>query len=318
MWRRYLRPLILILTCAHAAPTVAEQYPMKPIRVIVQAGAGSAVDVIPRVVFDQLSAQLGQPIIVENRAGAGGTIATAAVAKSDPDGYTILATSSAHTVAPWMHANLPFDTAQDLSAIIAIGSLPTVLVTSPAKGPKTIQEFIAAAKAKPGSFNYTSTGVGSATHFSAERFRASAGIAAVHIPMKGGPEALTEVMAGRVEFYFCPIGTALPYVREGKLLALVLNGEKRADALPDVPTTQEAGLADANYVFWVGLFAPSKTPRDIIERLHQETAKAIAIVHEKLAILGVTPMAMTAAEFDAYVKDEIARNEILVKAADIK
>jgi tripartite-type tricarboxylate transporter receptor subunit TctC len=287
-------------------------------RAIVQAGAGSAVDVVPRVVFDQLSAQLGQAVVVENRPGAGGTIAAAFVAKSNPDGYTILVSSSAHTVAPWIHADLPYDTTRDLSAIIAIGSLPTVLVTSPTKGLTSIQDFIAAAKAKPGSFNYASTGVGSATHFSAERFLASAGIDAVHIPMKGGPEALTEVIAGRVDFYFCPIGTALPYIREGKLLALVLGADKRADELPNLPTTAEAGLKDANYIFWVGLFAPSKTPRDIIERLHDETAKAVATARAKLAMLGVTPMSMTATEFDAYVKDEIARNEALVKAAAIK
>jgi tripartite-type tricarboxylate transporter receptor subunit TctC len=318
MWRCYLQILALIASFADAASAIAEDYPTRPIRAIVQAGAGSAVDVVPRVVFDQLSAQLGQAVVVENRPGAGGTIATGFVAKSSPDGYTILVSSSAHTVAPWIHADLPYDTTRDLSAIIAIGSLPTVLVTSPTKGLTSIQDFIAAAKAKPGSFNYASTGVGSATHFSAERFLASAGIDAVHIPMKGGPEALTEVIAGRVDFYFCPIGTALPYIREGKLLALVLGADKRADELPGVPTTAEAGLKDANYIFWVGLFAPSKTPRDIVERLHDETAKAVATARAKLAMLGVTPMAMTATEFDAYVKDEIARNEALVKAAAIK
>jgi tripartite-type tricarboxylate transporter receptor subunit TctC len=267
--------LQLLIALVAIVPACAQDYPVKPIRAIVQAGAGSAVDVIPRVVFEQLSTQLGQPIIVENRAGAGGTLATAAVAKSEPDGYAILAASSAHTIAPWMHPNLPYDTARDLSAIISIGRLPTVLVTSPAKGHHTIQDLIAVAKAKPGSLTYSSTGVGSATHFSAERFLASAGIEAVHVPMRGGPEALTEVMAGRSDFYFCPLATALPYIRDGKLLALVLNGEQRAAELPDVPTTAEAGLHDANYVFWIGLFAPSKTPRAIIERLHQEANKVL-------------------------------------------
>jgi tripartite-type tricarboxylate transporter receptor subunit TctC len=219
-----------------------------------------------------------------------------------------------------MHPNLPCDTARDLSAIIAIGRLLTILVTSPANGQQTIDDFIAVAKAKPGCFSYTSTGVGSATHFSAERFLASAGIEAVHVPMKGGPEALTEVMAGRADFYFCPLATALPYIRDGKLLGLVLNGQQRAAELPDVPTTAEVGLHDANYVFWVGLFAPSKTPRAIIERLNRETAKAMdtAVVRAKLIGLGVVPMPMTPTEFDAYVKDETTRNEALVRAVQIR
>jgi tripartite-type tricarboxylate transporter receptor subunit TctC len=314
------RSLQLLIALVAIVPARAQDYPVKPIRAIVQAGAGSAVDVIPRVVFDQLSAQLGQPIIVENRAGAGGTLATAAVAKSEPDGYAILAASSAHTIAPWMHPNLPYDTARDLSAIIAIGRLPTVLVTSPAKGQHTIQDLIALAKARPGSLIYTSTGVGSATHFSAERFLASAGIEAVHVPMRGGPEALTEVMAGRSDFYFCPLATALPYIRDGKLLALVLNGEQRAAELPEVPTTAEAGLHDANYVFWIGLFAPSNTPRAIIERLYQETGRAMEtpVVRAKLKGLGVVPMPLSPTGFDSYVKDEIVTNEALVRAVQIR
>jgi tripartite-type tricarboxylate transporter receptor subunit TctC len=228
MQHRGRRVLRLLIAFVAIVPARAQDYPARPIRAIVQAGAGSGIDVIPRVVFNQLSAQLGQPIIVENRAGAGGTLATAAVAKSEPDGYAILVASSAHMIAPWMQPNLPYDTARDLSAIIAIGRLPTVLVTSPANGQQTIHDFIAVAKANPGSFSYTSTGVGSATHFRAERFLAGAGIEAVHIPVKGGPEALTEVMAGRADFYFCPLATALPYIRDGKLLGLVLNGQQRA------------------------------------------------------------------------------------------
>jgi tripartite-type tricarboxylate transporter receptor subunit TctC len=317
MGRRGLQLLIALIVIV---PARAQDYPVRPIRAIVQAGAGSAVDVIPRAVFDQLSGQLGQPIIVENRPGAGGTLASAAIAKSEPDGYAILVASSAHTIAPWMHSNLPYDTARDLSAIIAIGRLPTVLVTSPAKGQKSIQDLIAVARAKPGSLTYVSTGVGSATHFSAERFLASAGIEAVHIPMKGGPEALTEVLAGRADFYFCPLATALPYIRDGKLSARVLNGEQRAAELPDVPTTAEAGLHDANYVFWIGLFAPSKTPRAIIERLYQETAKVMEapLLRAKLEALGVVPMPLSPTEFDSYVKDEIARNEALVRAVQVR
>jgi tripartite-type tricarboxylate transporter receptor subunit TctC len=298
----------------------AQVWPARPIRAIVASGPGSAVDVIPRVVFDQLSTQLGQPIVVENRTGAGGTIGVAAVAKAAPDGYTILAQSSAITVAPWLHPNLPYDTVQDLAAIATLGTLPNVLVTSPLRGSKTIAAFVAAARAKPGSFNYTSTGVGTATHMSAERFRVSAGIEAVHIPVKSGPEALTEILSGRADFYLCPIGTALPFIRDGKLLGLVVSGAKRAPELPDVPTTSEAGLADADYTFWLGLFAPAKTPRDIVNRLHDETVKALRLpnVREKLVILGVAPMQMAPEQMDRFIKDEIALNGVLVKAAGIK
>jgi tripartite-type tricarboxylate transporter receptor subunit TctC len=298
----------------------AQAWPAKPIRAIVAGGAGSVVDVVPRVVFEQLSKQLGQPIVVENRTGAGGTIAVAAVAKADPDGYTILAQSSALAVAPWFHPNLSYDTVRDISGIAPIGSVPNVLVTSPMKGAKTIQAFVAAAKARPGSFNYTSTGVGTATHMSAERFRVSAGIEAVHVPVKSGPEALTEILSGRADFYFCPIGTALPFIREGKLSGLVVSGERRAPELPEVPTTSEAGFANADYILWLGLFAPVRTPRSLVDRLHGETVKAMqaASVQEKLAILGVTPMSMTPEQFDAHIKDEIASNGLLVKAAGIK
>jgi tripartite-type tricarboxylate transporter receptor subunit TctC len=298
----------------------AQAWPAKPIRAIVAGGAGSVVDVVPRVVFEQLSKQLGQPIVVENRTGAGGTIAVAAVAKADPDGYTILAQSSALAVAPWFHPNLSYDTVRDISGIAPIGTVPNVLVTSPLKGAKTIQAFVAAAKARPGSFNYTSTGVGTATHMSAERFRVSAGIEAVHVPVKSGPEALTEILSGRADFYFCPIGTALPFIREGKLSGLVVSGERRAPELPEVPTTSEAGFANADYILWIGLFAPVRTPRSLVDRLHGETVKAMqaASVQEKLAILGVTPMSMTPEQFDAHIKDEIASNGLLVKAAGIK
>ena len=298
----------------------AQAWPAKPIRAIVAGGAGSVVDVVPRIVFEQLSKQLGQPIVVENRTGAGGTIAVAAVAKADPDGYTILAQSSALAVAPWFHPNLSYDTVRDISGIAPIGSVPNVLVTSPLKGAKTIQAFVAAAKARPGSFNYTSTGVGTATHMSAERFRVSAGIEAVHVPVKSGPEALTEILSGRADFYFCPIGTALPFIREGKLSGLVVSGERRAPELPEVPTTSEAGFANADYILWLGLFAPVRTPRSLVDRLHGETVKAMqaASVQEKLAILGVTPMSMTPEQFDAHIKDEIASNGLLVKAAGIK
>jgi tripartite-type tricarboxylate transporter receptor subunit TctC len=308
------RAFVHLAAGAAALPAVsrlarAQAYPTRPIRALATAGPGSAVDVIPRVVFDQLSSQLGQPIVIENRAGAGGTIAAAAVAKAEPDGYTILAASSAHTITPLLYPKLPYDPVRDLSAIIPLGSLSNVLVTSPAKGLRTVKAFVAAAKAKPNSFNYTSTGVGTATHMSAERFRISAGIEAVHIPVKSGPEALTEILSGRADFYLCPIGTALPFLREGTLFGLVVSGSTRIPELPDVPTT----------TFWLGLFAPAKTPRAIFDRLYRETTTAMgtASLRDRLHALGVSPMIMTSAQFDAFVRNEISSNAGLVKAAGI-
>jgi tripartite-type tricarboxylate transporter receptor subunit TctC len=308
---------ILLATCASA---FADSYPSKPIRAIIPFGAGSATDVIPRIVFDQLASQLGQAIIVENRGGAGGTIGAAAVAKADPDGYTLLVNSSAHTITPAIYPNLPYDAASDFAAVGAIGSVPNVLIVSPEKGLKTLPEFVAAAKAKPGAFNFASVGVGSAVHLSAERFRISAGYEAQHIPFKGGAEALTEVIAGRVEYYFCPIATALPHIREGKLLGLAVSSPKRASALPDVPTTLEAGFTDSDYTFWIGVFAPAKTPKEIVNRLNRELAAAVAApaVREKLGVLGVEAMPMTPSEFDAHVRAEIARYATFAKAAGLK
>ena len=295
-------------------------WPAKPIRVIVPFGAGSATDIVPRIVFDPLSALLGQPIVVENRVGGGSTLGTAAVAKADPDGYTLLATSTAHTITPAVYANLSYDAASGFAAIIPFGSVANALVISPSKGFKTIQEMVAAAKARPGTFNYASVGVGSATHLSVERLRLSAGFEAVHVPFRGGPEALTEVIAGRVDFYFCPINTALPFIREGKLLALVVNSVNRAPELPDVPTTPEAGYRDAEFPIWLGMFAPAKTPPGIVAKLHAETLKAVqmAATQERLAMAGVTPLAVSPAEFDARVRKEIETNGALAKAAGIK
>jgi tripartite-type tricarboxylate transporter receptor subunit TctC len=298
----------------------AQSWPARPIRAIIPFGAGSATDVVPRMVFEQLSTQLGQPIVVENRTGAGGTLGTNAVAKADPDGYTLLAHSNAFSVAPAIYANLPYDTEKDFAAIIPFGTFPVLLVMSPSKGFKTIQEMVAAAKAKPGTFNYASVGVGSGTHLSAEKLKLGAGFDAVHIPFRGGPEALTEIIAGRVDFYFCPINTALPLIRNGQLVALVTNGTTRAPELPEVPTTLEAGYPNADFSIWIGMMAPAQTPRSIVDRLNAETIKAINVpaTQQRLAKAGIAPLIMTPSEFDARIKAEIASNIAVAKAAGIK
>jgi tripartite-type tricarboxylate transporter receptor subunit TctC len=298
----------------------AQVWPTKPLRAIVPFAAGSSTDIIPRVVFEQLSSQLGQTIVVENRTGAGGTIGAAFVAKSDPDGYTILVSGSAHTIAPALYLNLSYHPARDFAAVVPLGISPNVLVVSSAKGFKTVADLVTVGKTKPGTLSFSSVGVGTATHLSAERFRFSAGVQAVHVPFRGGAEAMSEVIAGRVDFFFGPPALVLQHVREGKLAALVVNGAGRTAALPEVPTTREAGFGDAEYPIWYGLFVPARTPGDIVARLHHETLKAMQAsgVRERLAALFVDPLLMTPNEFDAYIQKEIALNAVLVQRAGIK
>jgi tripartite-type tricarboxylate transporter receptor subunit TctC len=298
---------------------LGQDWPTKPIRAIVPFTAGSASDIVPRTVFEQLSSKLGQPMIVENRSGAGGTIGAAAVARAEPDGYTLLLNSSSHTVVPSLYPDAPYDPIRDFAAIIPLGSMPNVLVVAPSKGYGTVQDLVAAAKAKPGSIIYASAGIGSATHFSAERFRLSAGISGVHVPFRGTAEAFTETMAGRIDFFFGSLAPALPLIREGKLRALAVSTPKRVAALRDVPTTLEVGLVNSDYTFWTGMFAPARTPRSIIDKLHQQTLEVLQTtgMKEKLAKLGIDSMVMTPSEFDEFVRAEIASNEIIVKTANI-
>jgi tripartite-type tricarboxylate transporter receptor subunit TctC len=312
--------LLALLGFVLAPPQVAAQtWPAKPLTAIVPYGAGSTTDIVPRLVFDQLSSQLGQSIVVENHPGAGGTLGAAVVAKSNPDGYTMLVNSSAHTISPSLYPNLSYDPARDFAAVIPLGISANVLVVSPAKGWKTVGDFVAAARARPGAMNFASVGVGSATHLSAERFVHSAGIKAVHVPFKGGAEAMTEVIAGRIDFFFGPVGLVLSHVQEGGLAALVVNTASRSSALPDVPTTKEAGFSDAEYPIWFGVFLPAKTPRAIVGKLHDEILKALRSpkVKKKLASLGVDPMVMASAEFQALVEKEIGTDAALAKAAGL-
>ena len=315
--------LLILPTVAIALSAVdagAQTWPTKTLRAVVPVAAGSSTDIIPRLVFEQLSVQLGGPIVVENRSGAGGTIGTAFVAKSAPDGHTILATGSVHTISQSVYSKLTYEPAHDFAAVVPLGISPNVLVVAPGKGFKTVNDLIAAGKARPGTLNFSSVGIGTATHLSAERFLLSTGVKAVHIPFKGGAEAMSELMAGRVDFFFGPVGLVLPQVREGKLLALVVNGAKRSAAMPDVPTTLEAGIANAEYPIWFGLFLPAETPRQIVDKLHRETYKALQEpkTRERLAALGVDPMVMTPTEFDAHVQKEIAINAALVKEIGLK
>ncbi|MES2189868.1 MAG: tripartite tricarboxylate transporter substrate binding protein [Pseudomonadota bacterium] len=322
--RRAALSTLSTLACAAALSplTAAAQgaYPNKPIRVVVPFAAGSTTDIIARAIADKMGASMGQTLVIDNRGGASGTIGQQMVASAAPDGYTIMIHSSSHTVSPSTFAKLPFDTVADFAGVTPISSTPNVLVISPSKNIKTLPELLAAAKAKPGSMNFASAGQGSATHLNAEKFKLAGKIDATNIPFKGSAEAVTEVMSGRVDYYFSPIAPVIGQIRNGQLVALAVGSPKRATALPNVPTTAEAGVPGSEFNFWIGMMAPAKTPRDIVNRLHDEVQKALATpeVKERFAALGADAWTLKPEQFDAYIKDEIRSNAVLVKAAGLE
>jgi tripartite-type tricarboxylate transporter receptor subunit TctC len=304
---------------ASAQTSSTQTWPTRTITAVVPFAAGNAIDGVGRIVLEEVSKQLGQPIVIENRPGAGGTIGAAAVARAAPDGHTILLYSSSFSISHAIHPNLPYDTLKDFIPVVPFGVQPTVLVTAPSKGFKTLGELVTAAKAKPGAMSFASAGIGAASHMAAERFRVSAGFEALHIPFRGPTDALTAAMQGEVDFYFLPVAPALPLIKDGKLTALAVGTAKRASALPDVPTTTEAGLKDSAYDFWVGIFVPAKTPQEIVTRLHDETQKALdsPAVKDRYAKLGVEPLRLTQEEFVKYFHTDVDETVKLVKAAKI-
>jgi tripartite-type tricarboxylate transporter receptor subunit TctC len=313
--------LICILTNLFIASMArAEDWPSHLIRATIPFGAGSATDVVPRLMFDRLAAELGQPIVIENRVGAGGTLGTAMVAKADPDGYSVLAHSSALTISPAIFPNLTFDATRDLASALMIGSSANVMIVPPSRPWKTVQDFIADARAKPGSISFGSVGIGSAVHISAEKFRLAAGIEATHVPYRGGAEVIADIIGGRIDFYFCPLATALPLIQAGQVRALVVSTRTRVADLPNVPTPLEAGLQNADSAIWFGVFMPAKTPRDIVEKFHAAGVRVLndPEMQASLKKLGVEPLPMTPAQMDDLVKRETAANMEVIKAAGIR
>src|SRR5882724_6549607 len=296
---------IFLLSCLFLPFTAhADNWPSRLIKATIPFGAGSAADVVPRLFFDRLSAELGQPIVVENRAGAGGTLGTAIVAKAEPDGYSILANSSALTIAPSIFPNLTFDTSRDLASVLMIGISANVMIVPNARPWKTVADFIADAKAKPGSISFGSVGIGSAVHISAEKFRLAAGVETTHVPYRGGSEVIADILGGRVDFYFCPLATALPLIRAGQVRALLVSTPKRVADLPDVPA--EAGLKNAESAIWFGVFMPSKTPRETIEKFHAAGVKVLAdpATQDSMKNFGIEALPMSPKEMDDLVVRE--------------
>ena len=316
--RTSIAALLVILAAPNAA--FAQAWPTRqPIRLVSPFAPGAAPETIGRPVFEHVSKQLGQAIVWESRAGAGGTIGAQSVAKAEPDGYTLLVNTSAHTVAPAIYATLRYDVVKDLIAIAPLGELPAALIVPTARH-KSLADMVAMGKAKPGSLTFGSAGVGSGSHLIAEKFRVSAGLEAAHVPFKGAPDMVREIIGDRIDFAFANLGSSLPMIEANEVRALAVSGIRRAVARPDLPTTVEAGFANSDSSFWVGAFAPAGTAPAIVERLHQAIIAAVSdpAMKATFAKLGAEPMMQSPAQFDALIRAEVESNAALVKAAGIK
>jgi len=267
------------------------------------------------LVGEKLGQSLGQPVIVENRPGAGGTLAAAFVAAAAPDGYTLLMTANGHAINPALYDKLRFDTAKDFRGVSLVAVVPSVLVTSPSVPARNVSELISLLKANPGKYNYASPGVGSAGHMATELFNLDAKVEATHVPYKGTPEALTDLMGDNVQYFFAPLGATLPLVNTGKVKALAVSTTARSAALPNTPTVAESGLPGFQYDFWYGLVAPAATPKPIIDRLASDIQKALQSqdVKEKLAAQGAAPSSLTDTKFDQFLRSEIKKSAELVR-----
>lgn len=292
----------------------------KAITFIVPFTAGSGTDVMARTVAEKLGPLLGAQIVIDNKTGAGGTVGAALVAKAPADGYTLLIHSSGHVVNPALYPKLSYDTLKDFDGVSPLASLPNVIVVSPGKGYKDVADLVAKAKAQPGALNYASAGNGSATHMNAEKFRVAAGIQAQHVPYRGTPEALTETAAGRIDWFFAPLVSALPLIQSGRLQALAVSTTARSPQLPQVPSIAEAGFASAAYTFWVGMFVTAKTPKPIVQKLHAAVLSVLSMpeVKERLDKLGAAAMPMQQEAFEKYLDEETLAAAQLVKAAGIR
>jgi tripartite-type tricarboxylate transporter receptor subunit TctC len=310
--------LALLLAALVAAPLQA--FPTKPVRVIVAFSAGGVTDIIARTLMPKLAERWGQPVVVENRPGAGGSLAAQLVARAPADGHTLLVHSSGYAINAALNSALPYDPQRDLVGVAPLASQAMVLVVAPASGLRSAGELIAAAKARPGALAYGSAGIGSGAHFSAEQFRIAAGIEVLHVPYKGGAEAINDTAAGRLSFTFNTITVALPYVNDGRLVALGVTGAARSSLLSAVPTLAEAALPGFEYTFWNGVWAPAGTPAGVSEQIARELAEIVATaeVHARLARLGAESMAMTPPEFARFVQREIQNAERVARASGIK
>ena len=303
----------------HAHAQSATAFPTKPIRVIVGFTAGSEVDVIGRMIAHEMGEKWGQRVVVDNRPGAGSTVAGAIVAAANADGYTLFFNSVSHAATPALYPKAPFDTLRDFAGVTQATSLPNVLIIAPSAGVRSMKDLIALVKQKPG-MNYGHAGVGSGTHITGELFRQMAGIELTHVPYKGVPEVITDAMAARLNYAFAPIGNTLPFIKDKRLAALAVSTAARSAALPDVPTIGEAGLTGYVFDHWYGLFAPAKTPRPVVNQLSQEVARILNLpdVRDKITIRGAAIRPTKPEDFDQFVRTEVAKITKVMQAGGVK
>ena len=315
-----MKRILGIVLAVFAGSAFAQAYPTKPVRMIIAFTPGSSTDIIGRAVAAKLQEIWGQPVVAENRTGAGGSIGSAAVLRESPDGYTLLANSSAHVANPSIYATLPYDTLKDFANIAPLAGGPNVLIVSPQSGWKNLGDFIAAAKAKPGALNFSSAGIGSGTHFNLEKLKLMAGIDVAHVPYKGTPEAIADTIAGRVCCYWAPINAALPHVGGGKALALAVSSAQRSSLLANVPTVAEQGVPGFDYTLWVGLWGQAAMPAEIVSKINADVNRALASpdLADRLTKLGTLPMKMSSSEFTQFVRKEVEDTAKVLKAAGIK
>ena len=310
--------LASLLACT-ALAVFAQEYPVKPIRIIIPLTPGSGADIAGRIVAKYLGDAWKQPVLVENRPGAGGLIGTQAVVNSDPDGYTLLVQSASHAANPAIYKSLPYDPLKDIVDIAILGVTPYVMVTARGGSYLNLKALIDAAKANPGAIPFASAGVGTSTHLAAEYFAQSAGVRMLHIPYKGSPEAMQDTIAGRTSFYMAPINAALGQVKEGKLAALGVSTRVRADVLPEVPALAELGLQGFDISLWFGMWARAGTPQAVVQKLNAQVNAIVqgAEVREQFAKLGITPSPMKPEEFGKFVREQIVTYKTIVRDAGI-
>jgi tripartite-type tricarboxylate transporter receptor subunit TctC len=315
-----VKKLVLCLLALAALPALAQNYPTKPVQVILAFTPGSAVDIVGRIVAAKLSEMWGQPVVNDNRSGAGGSIGSAVVARAAPDGYTLLVTSNAHTVNPAIFAHLPYDTLKDFTDIVPFAEQPNVMVVGVDSPYKTLRDLVAAAKAKPGAINLGHAGIGSGTHLSTEKFIAAANIKVVEVPFKGTPEVITAILSHNVDGYWAPISAGLSNIKSGKLRALAVTTAKRSPVLPDVPTIAEAGVKGAESALWVAMWGPAGMSRELVSKINADARKALADpgVKARLQALGNDTMDMSPQEFAKLVRTEMNDYARVLKAAGVK
>ena len=314
--KRLLGWCLALFTCA----ALAQGYPTKPVRLVISFTPGSSTDIIGRAVAAKLQEMWGQPVVAENRPGAGGTVGSEFVVRSDPDGYTLLANSSAHAANPGIYKDMRYDTMRDFVNLALLGGGPNVLIVSPESGWKALKDFVDAAKKNPGKLNFASAGIGSGTHFNLEKLKIAAGIDVTHVPYKGTPEAIADTIAARVCCYWAPLNAALPHVNGGKATALAISSAQRSPLLPNVPSVAEQGYAGFDYTLWVGLWGPAKMPPDIAQKINKDVNAALASpdLRERLTKLGTVPGNLTIPQFTEFVKNEIEETSKILKAAGIR